>query len=447
MRQQSGQVKTPLFLFLFFAFFVLLVLVGYSVQDVSIVIIAILVFVAAFLNIDFALLILVFSMLLSPELTLAHMPERDVVLRFDDIFLVVVFFGWMAKMALNKELGMLRKTSLNLPIVSFILVYLISTGLGVFSGTVTPLKGVFYLLKYVEYFLLYFMVSNVIRSKQQVKLFLSCLLLVCVITCLYANVTLAQFGRATSPFDREANTLGGYLVFILGVTGGLFLYNRSSQRQLVLLGIIGLAIWTLMHTLNRGGYVAFFAVILALLVLTRRRKHVLVIVSLLALLLVPQLLPQKVTSRVRSTFVKGHVYSSKHTAVPLDDSATARLVGLDRVFQLWKTSPLFGYGATGVGFTDMQYALVLGETGIVGSVVFLWLLLKIFGTSMAVFKKEEGDWEKGLALGLMAALAGILVHSFSANSFIIIRIMEPFWFVTAIVVALPYLDEPRESGA
>jgi hypothetical protein len=39
----------------------------------------------------------------------------------------------------------------------------------------------------------------------------------------------------------------------------------------------------------------------------------------------------------------------------------------------------------------------------------------------------------------MAAIIGILVHGIGANSFIIIRIMEPFWLIAAIVLAMPGL--------
>jgi len=49
--------------------------------------------------------------------------------------------------------------------------------------------------------------------------------------------------------------------------------------------------------------------------------------------------------------------------------------------------------------------------------------------------------ERGLALGFLAGFIGLLVHSFGAATFIIVRIMEPFWFLAAIVIVLA---EPKE---
>ena len=62
------------------------------------------IFVISFINTDAALVILIFSMLLSPELPVGGIRGRVVVLRIDDVFLFVVFLGWLAKMAVNKEL-------------------------------------------------------------------------------------------------------------------------------------------------------------------------------------------------------------------------------------------------------------------------------------------------------------------------------------------------------
>ena len=42
-----------------------------------------------------------------------------------------------------------------------------------------------------------------------------------------------------------------------------------------------------------------------------------------------------------------------------------------------RNRPLFGYGVTGFGFMDAQYARTLVESGVVGLAAFLWLLWSI----------------------------------------------------------------------
>jgi hypothetical protein len=47
-------------------------------------------------------------------------------------------------------------------------------------------------------------------------------------------------------------------------------------------------------------------------------------------------------------------------------------------------------------------------------------------------------------LGYQAGLLGLAIHGFGAVTLYIVRIMEPFWFVSGLVVSL-YLIKIRES--
>jgi len=42
-------------------------------------------------------------------------------------------------------------------------------------------------------------------------------------------------------------------------------------------------------------------------------------------------------------------------------------------------------------------------------------------------------------MGFLAGFIGLLFHAIGANTFIIVRIMEPFWFTLALVIMLPQL--------
>jgi hypothetical protein len=37
----------------------------------------------------------------------------------------------------------------------------------------------------------------------------------------------------------------------------------------------------------------------------------------------------------------------------------------------------------------------------------------------------------------LAGFAAMIMHCIGANTFIIVRIMEPFWFITGMIVLLP----------
>jgi hypothetical protein len=64
------------------------------------------------------------------------------------------------------------------------------------------------------------------------------------------------------------------------------------------------------------------------------------------------------------------------------------------------------------------------------------MLYRVFSTSKKVYRAYEEPWIKALSLGLMASIAGLLFQAVGVNTFITVRIMEPFWFLTALVMAL-----------
>ncbi len=402
----------------------------------------------AFLNTNLALIILIFSMLLSPELRIAQVPQRAVVIRIDDILLLAVFFSWLAKTAINKELGLLRHTPLNPLIITFILVCILSTGIGILTGRIQPLKSFFYILKYVEYFMLYFLVTNNIRDKKQIKIFVIAFLITCVLSCTYAMTTVGEIGRATGPFEGgagEPNTLGGYLVLLFAIAAGIFLYSTSKIWLFWCGGMAFFIFITLILTLSRGSYLAFIFMYLTLAILTRRRRLLLIGILILSIIILPFIVPTRVINRIEYTFVPGRVYEPLGRRITLDESTAARVDSWIVVFEKWKTRPFLGCGITGVGLVDTQFPRVLGETGIIGFLVFIWLLIVIFRFSLHTFNNMEDDWTHGLSLGFLAGFIGLLVHAFSANTFIIVRIMEPFWFLTAIVVMLPEISQSRDT--
>ncbi|MGD9015127.1 MAG: O-antigen ligase family protein [Candidatus Omnitrophota bacterium] len=413
-------------------------------------ILAPIVFLITFINTDVALIILIFSMLLSPELKLAEVPQRAVVVRIDDILLIVVFFSWLAKMAINKQLGLLKHTPLNLPMIAYILVCILSTGIGILLGRINPLKSSFYILKYSEYFMLYFLVTNNIRDKQQIRLFITAFLITGVIICAYATSQIGSLPRVTAPFEgsqAEPNTLGGYLILLFAVCMGLFLYTPSSREKLFSGALAGFIILPFLFTLSRSSYFAFIPMYLTLIIFSKKKKAFLIIILILAVLIAPIILPmgtRLATERVAKTFTPGAIYEPFGRRIPLDDAASARVQSWKRVFGQWMRRPFLGYGVTGVGLVDAQYPRVLGETGIIGFWIFVWLLMAIFRSIVGTINNTDDEWSQGLALGLLAGFIGLLIQALGANTFIIVRIMEPFWFLTAVVMMLPEISKQEQ---
>lgn len=406
-------------------------------------------FVLTFIRTNFALCILIFSMLLSPELAVGAVAERAVVLRLDDIFLLVIFVAWLAKLAVFKELGLLKRTPLNGPIFFYLLVCVISTALMLLEGRGSIARSFFYLLKYSEYFMLYFLVANNIENMKQAEIFIFFMILTCVIVSIYALYSHFALGlRATAPFEGkggEANTLAGYLVLLMGLLLGLICYTKSPQLRIWLICVLCLAAVTLLFTLSRSGWLSFFFMYITFTALTRHMRGILLFGFIVMIALAPLFAPHEVRERAVSTFESGgRTYEAFNRRIAVDESGTARIESWRLGFRKFLKRPILGYGIPSAAVIDNQYIRVLTELGIIGSLAFLFLLAAIYKTlRFSTLHCSDLPIAQGIAIGCLAGYIGLLVHSFSAATFIVVRIMEPFSFLMAVVVLLPYLSSRR----
>lgn len=417
------------------------------------VFVAVAVFVVAFVNPELGLYLLIFSMLLSPEISVGDMSGRSamgrgITLRLDDFLLAVIGSAWFARTAIKKDLGLFLRTPLNRPIFYYILVCLTSTALGVVVGRVDPTSGFFFVLKYIEYFIVYFMVANHIRDKEQIRRFLFCIFLTALLISAYGLLQIPQGGRVTAPFEGprgEPNTLGGYLVFIGFLAAGLLYKTRSSRDTSFYLLLLVSMLLPFLFTESRASYVAALCSFMVFAALIRRKGLALALIVAMAVS-GPLWLPGRIKDRILYTFSQAE--DSRQVVIGglrLDTSTSARLTTMKQAYEDWTSKPLLGYGVTGYEFLDSQFAKVMVETGLVGLLAFGYLLYCVFRMARDNLRKLEDEYYQGIALGYMAGFVGLMVHSLGANTFIIVRIMEPFWFLTGIMVMLPVLEKSREG--
>jgi O-antigen ligase len=414
-------------------------------------------FLATLLNNEAGLVILVLSMLLSPEIALGSgggaslEGSRNLVLRTEDLILLLVGLAWFARMAIHKDLGAVRRTRLNAFIGAYTACCLVSTLIGIEVGRVRPVVGLCYVTKYIEYFIIFFITVNYVRTPEKLRRLLAALLITAGLICVYAYWQMPAGVRPSAPFEGpkgEPNTLGGYLVMIFSVAAAIALtVPHPGWRRACAVLAIG-TVPPLLATLSRSSWLAMGGTLLALLILSpsRRRLAAAIIVGGALLLLVQ---PENVVDRVAYTF-QGREDTVAFGEIRLDPSSSARLSSWRAAIGAFTQHPFLGWGVTGYGFLDAQYFRVLVELGLVGFAAFAGLLAAIGRSFYRCFTSLGDPLHRALALGMTAAFVGLLLHSVGANTFILIRIMEPFWLLTGLVLAAQALEtahRPEEIAA
>src|SRR3989449_5813 len=416
----------------------------------------------AFVSTRLSLYLLIFSMLLSPELVVGDMTGgggaagRGITLRFDDFLLVVIGFVWLAKMAIQKGGAPFLRTPLNGPIMFYIAAAGLATLIGVLGGRVKPMSGFFFWLKYYEYVFLYFMVVSAVTTKEEARGLVFASLVTCFLVSLFAIAQIPGGERASAPFEGETgepNTLGGYLVFMLAIVVGLLLTSGAVANRLPLLLLLVAGSIGLMATLSRASFLAAGVLILSVGAFMAPRRPILMTMVFIAILSSPLWAPHAVKERVLYTFTQEETEGQiRMGALRFDTSTSDRLRAWHQAFALWKKFPVWGTGVTGGLFMDAMYPRILMETGLLGLVAFFVLIWSIFRMSITSYRLATDQFSRGVALGFLLGLAGLLAHAVGSNTFLIVRVMEPFWLFAALVargVLISQAGEPsmRESGA
>ncbi len=415
------------------------------------------VIIVAFSSVELTLYLLILSTLLSPELTFGGASEaqlaaglvnttmsRGVTLRLDDMILTLASLTWLFRMAVFKELGTVRRTPLNKPIAAYWLVSAFATLIGFYAGRV-GVYGFFFVIKYLEYFVLFYMIVNHIHDEESIKRYIRVMLFTCFVASLVGIAQIPAGGRVSAPFEGaegEPNSFGGYLVLLFSITLGIFLYvkDRAQRTRMAALGVIILV--PLAYTESRASYLAFVVSILLFIVFAKQKRTMFAI-ALVGGLIAAVAMPQKVVQRVMFTFDQAREYGQLRAAgIRIDTSTSARLFSWGRVlYHDFPRHPMLGLGVTGGEFMDAQYPRVLSETGMIGLAMFIWFLRQVWVLLRQGYKRLDDPVIKGAALGTLCGYGGLLFHALGANSFIIVRIMEPFMILLGLILAAMLLEQ------
>jgi len=426
-----------------------------SVRTALLVCAGLMVMVVAFTSVELTLYLLILSTLLSPELQFgggdtagSTTASRGITLRMDDLLLALICLTWLFRMAVRKELGVMRKTPINQPVAWYWLATLVATIIGFYSHRV-GVYGFFFVLKYLEYFVLFYMIINQIHDEAAIKRYIMVMLFTCLVVSILGIAQIPSGERVSAPFEGEIgepNSFGGYLVLMFGVTLGLLLNEVDKKKIWRWAGLLVLIVVPLAFTESRSSYLAFI-VMLALFIVFSRHKRFLIGACLVGITLTPFVVPKNVVNRMAFTFGQTREAGQlKIGGVRIDTSTSARLASWRKVLtQDFFKHPILGVGVTGGQFLDAQYPRVLLETGMIGLLLFLWLLRRIWVLLRVCHRGLSDASLRGVALGTLCGFGGLLFHAIGSNSFIIVRIMEPFMILMGLLLAA-WLIEAQQHG-
>ncbi len=442
----ESRMELPVFiLFLLFTSLVVLAfyLITYNVAYTIALGVGLFAFCCTLVKVEVGVAMLVVAMVLSPEIDAGPVgiTRQALILRYDDVLIGLVFLGVLFRQAWEGKPIVWRPSPINIPIVLYYGVAIFSTlkalrlSLPYWDRPVAFLV----LVKMAQFYMVFFLVGNAIKDLRQARWQLLVFFAASLCVSFYAIANVGTGMRVSAPFETggsEPNTLGGYLVLCMMLSGALFTQAPTGKLKMLFLALFALAFWPFLHTLSRASYLAMVAGLIALAL--KSRWYSVIIVTALILVFSSLFMPEEVQDRVNYTFQRGSgqdiTIRGRETGLQVDSSTYERIYVWEKVRFNLRVWPWFGGGVAWGNVLDSQYARVAIETGLIGLAAFLFLQWRVLRTTSQAHRWSK-DWV-GRALGLAGYVGTIalIVHSLGTISFLIVRIMEPYWFLIALAV-------------
>ena len=302
-------------------------------------------------------------------------------------------------------------------------------------------------MNFIKLIVISYLLTMLVRSEKELKITL-------IVISLSLGVEGAKQGWVrliTSPGSVNTNGqpfLGdnnGVAIGMIMLAPLLFALYQTTERKLIKYGFLFLAIGVMyraLSTYSRGGFLAFFAMLIIFWLRSKHKVRTLFIVAILCVLILPTF-PEEFWDRMNTITVDG--------GEDREGSAASRLYYWELGLEMAKSSPVFGIGHESYSraynafdITDGQWGPnravhsswfgILAEWGFLGLALFLSIYFYSLYSCVQARKKCKNNpelksfliYNNGIETSLLAGAVGI--------SFLTFQYLEMLWHFFALAV-------------
>jgi hypothetical protein len=330
-----------------------------------------------------------------------------------------------------------------------------------FLRTGTPMQSLFGLRIYITYVPLFYVMLTEKITDRKLKAVLFLMIFVAMMTVAYGfwqwslgiealrdfdlakagpNITSMGYLRVFSTYPGP-EYFAANLILQLLLLLGLITATNNVPTKVIYSACIGLMLFMLANTLYRSMWIMAIIAAASILVITRRYRYI--IIMALVLFAIIHYSPPYVKERAGFTFskedesyqIRKELYLKTNVITILENiigygvgSSLGGEAFTNRTGRRQISSLLMG------GATESWLASVSIELGIVGLVVYLWLMISVIRVALYVYRESSDLLWRGLGLAFSAFAIGDLVVS----SFFLVPACFPagdlyFWFLAALL--------------
>ncbi|MBC8490741.1 MAG: O-antigen ligase family protein [Bacteroidetes bacterium] len=246
----------------------------------------------------------------------------------------------------------------------------------------------------------------------------------------------SEFQKGANLSWGRSNYLATFLVLLIPITMSLISCKSLPKKQRFIFVIATLTmIGGMMMTGSRAGVLAFLVSMIVLIFRILRKKYVIQSITLIIFIVF--------------VIIKSPAFSFIIEGISnfmLEPSVIARTIAWYRSWDVFTHNPIVGIGIGNIGYFIGDDSLglakphnfilkLLGETGIIGFVLFSSIIVRLVLVQIKNIKRIKNESHNLLSWGILAGTVGVLSHAMVEPSFWGYAMMVVFWCVVGLSLA------------
>lgn len=242
------------------------------------------------------------------------------------------------------------------------------------------------------------------------------------------------------------NIFGSLIVLAFPICIAFIIISKELKNKLLFSVALMFMAGSLVFTYSRGAWIGVVCAIGIYLLLKNKKLIIPAIIGgMLILVFVPS-----IGNRIAYMISPDYMASSMKGG---------RLIRWLTGFQILQEHPWFGLGLGSFGgavasnhdlsaivrgasvptfYMDNFYMKIAAEAGIIGIMVFVWLMWQVFAISLKTVTIVKDKTSHELGIGILAGLLGVIVHNCVENVFEVPMMAAMFWMFVAVMAQLWY---------
>jgi len=434
------------------------------------------------LVLKYLLAILIITVPLYPKFPLISVPGTFVSIRLEDFLIalaVIIFIVVYGKDLLSQKVVKNR-------FIKYLILYIAASFISVISAvyltqTVQLHIGMLHLFRRVEYISLGLVIYYYLKEyPDDRRFFLGLIFPIIIYAFIYGfgqknfswPIIITQnqeYSKGVAlkwvPGSHINSTFAGhydlatYLVLFVPLVVSLFYYEKNIRSKLFYLSVFLASMWLLVNSASRISLASYLLASSLALIFQKKFKEIipLVIVTIIFVIFSSNLLTRynrifQVARDIISTEIVPNVRASEEsirrivaqptpTLVPVfeDRSTSIRLnVEWPRAARAFLKNPFLGTGFSSITLaTDNDYLRSLGETGLLGFLTFMLVILEVLRSFYEYIKtRSKNDLEFIVIASLLGGFVGVLINAVFIDIFEASKMAISLWISIGIGLSI-----------